>query len=355
MNEKIEVMVSFDTTGSMYPCATQVRRNVQSFVQNLFGKVNTLRMGIIAHGDYCDAGSTYVTRCLPLTTDKDRICKFVREVGQTNGGDSEECYELVLHELRTKIDWTAGAKKIIILIADDLPHRINYAANRQKLDWRNEIALLNEAGIQVYAVQALGRSYATGFYREMAAKTSGQYLQLDQFNQAEDMITASCLSQVGNQQLQDFETEVRKAGRLNRSMDRMFSTLLGRKTVISKHIDLEAVPPSRFQVLYVDTDQSIQAFVLANGLTFNKGRGFYEFSKTETVQENKEVVLVDNITGDMFSGAKAREMIGLPFGIRGRIKPATVSGFTVFVQSTSCNRVLKAGTRFLYEVEDWDR
>jgi len=38
-----------------------------------------------------------------------------------------------------------------------------------------------------------------------------------------------------------------------------------------------------------------------------------------------------------------------------RIKPASLEKFVVFVQSTSYNRKLISGTRFLYEVEDWAR
>src|SRR5215468_8082549 len=77
----VEVVFSFDTTGSMYPCLTQVRRNVKSTVTRLFEEIPGIRIGIIAHGDYCDAGSTYVTKHLPLTDKVDAIVKFVETVG----------------------------------------------------------------------------------------------------------------------------------------------------------------------------------------------------------------------------------------------------------------------------------
>jgi hypothetical protein len=38
-----------------------------------------------------------------------------------------------------------------------------------------------------------------------------------------------------------------------------------------------------------------------------------------------------------------------------RIKPSNLEKYIVFVQSTSANRKLIGSTRFLYEVEDWDR
>jgi predicted DNA-binding WGR domain protein len=119
--------------------------------------------------------------------------------------------------------------------------------------------------------------------------------------------------------------------------------------------DLRAVPPGRFQVLEVDKETPIKAFVEENGLGFKKGRGFYEFTKTETIQGYKEIVLMDRATGDLFAGEKAREMLGLPTGENARIRPTDLEKYAVFVQSTSVNRVLMGHTRFLYEVEDWDR
>ena len=104
-------------------------------------------------------------------------------------------------------------------------------------------------------------------------------------------------------------------------------------------------------MLHVDITTPINDFVRATGAVFKIGRGFYELTKPELVQERKEVVLRDK-TGDMFSGEKARTMIGLPFGVRGRIRPMKKDfGYDVFIQSTSANRKLLAGTRFLYEAK----
>jgi hypothetical protein len=119
--------------------------------------------------------------------------------------------------------------------------------------------------------------------------------------------------------------------------------------------DLRAVTPGRFQVLDVENDISIKAFVLENGLSFKVGRGFYEFTKTETIQAKKEIILMDRVTGDLFAGSAAREMLGLPMDATMRIKPSSLEKYVVFVQSTSANRKLIGNTRFLYEVQDWDK
>ncbi|MDF5714604.1 MAG: hypothetical protein PUP93_12125 [Rhizonema sp. NSF051] len=55
-SSNIEVVFSFDTTGSMYPCLTQVRRKIKETVTRLINEITLIRIGIIAHGDYCDEG-----------------------------------------------------------------------------------------------------------------------------------------------------------------------------------------------------------------------------------------------------------------------------------------------------------
>jgi len=356
MNQNIEVVFTFDTTGSMYPCLTQVRRTLKETVTKLFREIPNIRIGIIAHGDYCDEGSTYVTKILDFSQNPSEIVSFVDRVQATGGGDSPECYERVLFEARTKLSWTAGKHKVIALIGDDVPHEASYYGNKDKINWRNELGLLLESNINVYGVQALNRSHATHFYEEIALKTKGFHLNLDQFAHVVDMIMAVCYKQVSDEALSSFERQVKDAGRMNRSLDNIFGRLLNRKVSTEfREKNLESVSPGRFQILTVDHDMPIKQFAENEGLTFKPGRGFYEFTKASTIQDYKEVILMDRKSGDLFSGAKARELLGLPKSGTVRVSPEHLHKYIPFVQSTSYNRKLIGGTKFLYEVEDWDR
>jgi hypothetical protein len=353
MNNKIEVVFSFDTTGSMYPCLTQVRRKIKETVTRLIGEIPHIKIGIIAHGDYCDQGSTYVIKNFDLSSDVDAICDFVQNVEPTGGGDAPECYELVLHEAQD-LNWSDAASKSLVLIGDDIPHPP--AHNPKKLNWREEIDKLAKQGIMVYGVQALNRSHATPFYKELAEKSGGFHVNLDQFSYITDLFLAVCYQQSSDEQLQAYEQEVINQGRMSRGLNQIFNSMMKREgTSYYEAADLRAVSPGRFQVLEVDKDISIKAFVLENGLNFKVGRGFYEFTKTETIQGYKEIILMERTTGDLFEGEAAREMLGLPVGGTVRIKPSNLEKYAVFVQSTSANRKLMGKTRFLYEVEDWHR
>ena len=365
MMESIDVLISFDTTGSMYPCLTQVRNKVSDLVRRLMRDIPNLRVGVIAHGDYCD-GDQAITK-FDFSSDERAICRFVDTVRSTGGGDAPECYELVLHEART-FSWSAGKNKALVLIGDDVPHPANDYQNKRKLDWKNEARLLVEAGVHVHAVQALGKSHATPFYSGLAEITGGCHLELHQFAHVSDLLMAICYRQAGPAQFSKFESEVAEAGRMNRSLSASFETLSGRRTTRTSHADtaarskygavsLDAVHPSRFQALDVDEDCAINEFVRSNGLAFKTGRGFYQFTKPVDVQDYKEVVLVDRASGDMYTGKAARKLLKLPVTGTVRIKPdksGLVDGkYIAMIQSTSANRKLLGGTKFLYEVSDY--
>lgn len=347
-----DVVFSIDATGSMSACLEQVRRQIQTTAKQLFKDIPDLRIGVIVHGDYEDKPTPI--KILDLTSDLRAINDFVRTCPQFGGSWADECYELVLHEAR-RLTWRAGVPKVLCIIGDQGPHDKHYHLNKLRLDWRNELDLLTEAKIQVYGVQCLSRAEPTYFYREIAARTGGFHLHLSQFTDVEQLIMAVCYKQVGGDKLQKYMDYVETSGRMNRSTSEMYGTLMGSapKTRFKK-VALEIVPAGRFQVLEVEEDDTIKDFVEDNGAVFKKGRGFYQFTKRETVQASKEVVLVEMASGDMFTGKKAREMIGAPAGVAVNVSPGegNLRGYEVYIQSTSVNRRLKGGTKFLYEVDD---
>lgn len=385
MEQKIDLLVSFDTTGSMYPVLAQVRREVEQFVKTMFSDFTDLRLGIIAHGDYCDKDDPYTIRIMDFTRDEKRLCEFVRDTKPTYGGDADECYELVLHTAHNDLQWRKDAEHVMLMIGDASPHAPSYKDNKLELDWKEEADKLRKLGVKVFSVHALAgyRSSSRAFYKTVAETTGGVYLTLDMFNEIVDLIKATCYQQGGEERLSEFVTIIKDSGKMTRSMENNIKRLRGeevedtyetyrrtsstrrtssRKTsdepVSIKEMDkLVPVVPGRFQIMTVDENCAIKAFVENNGIKFKIGRGFYELSKAETVQQYKEVIMMDRETGEMFNGSQVREELGLQpqsekGGVKERIHKSAADKFRVFVQSTSVNRKLIAGTTFLYEVDD---
>lgn len=153
----IEIAFSFDTTGSMYACLSEVRRRIKATITRLKRDIPGIRMAVIAHGDYIDKNTTYITKICDFTEDAAMLCKFVNDVQCTMGGDFDECYELVLREAQTKLSWKKDSEKSLVVIGDATPHSPSYPDNTEKIDWKTECDALRGRGIKIYSVQCLNR------------------------------------------------------------------------------------------------------------------------------------------------------------------------------------------------------
>ena len=174
---KLDMVIAFDTTGSMAAYIEDVRNQVSEMIPRLFKDNEDLRLGIVAFGDYCDMedrntfGDAY--QCIPLTNNENDIIKFVKESKDTSGGDGDEFYELVLKKIIDESPWREDSSKAILLIADADPHEIGYTFSDyvvgNQIDWRTEAKKAAELKIKIDTVSIHGSLW----YKELSAMTNG--------------------------------------------------------------------------------------------------------------------------------------------------------------------------------------
>jgi len=106
------------------------------------------------------------------------------------------------------------------------------------------------------------------------------------------------------------------------------------------------------QVQFIQASETCQIrdAILNAGLEWIKGAAFYALIKTEKkVQPYKMVALRVKTSGKVYSGQQAREMLGIGQAMGTvRLVPGDHGKFDVFIQSTSVNRKIPAGTEVLY-------
>lgn len=122
------------------------------------------------------------------------------------------------------------------------------------------------------------------------------------------------------------------------------------KSVIAS---LVACPAAKYQVIDVPQDAAIDVFVKDNQLEFKVGYGFYEFTQPSIIQNDKSIVVFNKVTGQLYEGDQARQLFGIKNDCKGRQKPIQDPEYAAFIQSTSYNRKLLAGTKFLYVAKDF--
>lgn len=356
----LDLVFSFDDTGSMSSVRKLVRQNIVGLVNNLFTSIPGIRIAVIIHNDYCDHPNEIYVQ--DFSTDVKHIEKFVNRDSPCGGGDAPECYELALHEARN-LSWKSD-KRAMILIGDEVPHNKGYSYRSivSKYDWKEEAKGLYELGVQVYGVQALGRKSSNFFYEGVSKMTGGIKLDLSQFQHIPTYLNAVAYHQSG--QLETYE-ESDPTFKTNISLKNMFRQLRGGSAAdYSSDPDSKVELLSKFQVMDVHESVKIKDFVETMGCTFRRGKGYYQLigrtadgkANFEEVQANKEVIFVDKLTGEAFDDTNwCRDQLGVPYGTKGKVRPLQIpevmNKYDVFIQSNSYTRNLDPSTKFLYELE----
>ena len=102
----------------------------------------------------------------------------------------------------------------------------------------------------------------------------------------------------------------------------------------------------------VPAKEELRVFVeshLMGGRKLLKGAAFYQLVKTEDeVQDYKMIMIRDRVSGKIYGGAAARDLLGLPHTGTVKVAPGDHGQYDVFIQSTSTNRTLPAGTTVVY-------
>ena len=173
----LDMVIAFDTTGSMASFIGAVRKEVSELIPRLFKDNEDLRLGIVAFGDYCDMknaqefGDAY--QCIMPTNNENDLIKFVNESKDTHGGDGDEFYELVIKKIVEETPWREDSTRVILLISDADPHPIgytyeNYVVNNQ-IDWRKEAEKAAAKKIKIDTVTITNEPW----YKELSQMTNG--------------------------------------------------------------------------------------------------------------------------------------------------------------------------------------
>lgn len=199
----LDMVIAFDTTGSMSAYINAVKTHVKELVPKLFSSNPDLRIGIVAFGDYCDMrskdnfGEAY--QVLDLTNDENKIIKFINEAQDTSGGDEDEFYELVIKKITEETAWREGSTKAVLLIADAAPHKVGYSykgiIRNAQIDWREEAKKASELGIK-FDTMTIDHMHVE-WYKKLSAMTNGISVPFKNSGKTSQVIEAAALSRGG--------------------------------------------------------------------------------------------------------------------------------------------------------------
>lgn len=201
VDRMLDMVIAFDTTGSMYSYIEAVKEHVIDLIPKLFAANPKLKVSIVAFGDYCDMhskndfGDAY--QVIDLTDNKNKLIKFVKNAKNTNGGDRDEFYELAIKKIVEETSWREGSTKSVLLIADASPHEIGYSYRdiiiNNQIDWREEAKKAAAKGIKIDTMQC-GTSE---WYKELSKITNGINLPFKTDSKTSQVIEAASYARGG--------------------------------------------------------------------------------------------------------------------------------------------------------------
>ena len=195
---KLDMVIAFDTTGSMAQYIGAVRKEVSDLIPQLFKDNEDLRLGMVAFGDYCDMnnaqdfGDAY--QCIQPTANENELIKFVLNSKDTSGGDGPEFYELVIKKIVEETQWREGSTRSILLIADATPHEHGYTYRNyvvgNQIDWQVEARKAADKKIRIDTVTITDEQW----FKDLSAMTNGVSVPFHTSNKTAELVRASVMS-----------------------------------------------------------------------------------------------------------------------------------------------------------------
>jgi hypothetical protein len=206
-------MFVFDTTGSMEDALTEAREEIQEAMTQIGVALPDSQFGLAEMRDY--GGAPWDTERpidvpwtlnVPITANTGAVSAGLNTLFAAGGGDGPEAYGRALYEtdVNPAVGWRPGARGVILLVADNVPHdtdlnqgippdlwaeespfdtgidpgRDSIVGNGDDLDWQNSVlqSLVND-GRPLEYVDYFGDSELFPYWQNWTGRTGGSALQ----------------------------------------------------------------------------------------------------------------------------------------------------------------------------------
>lgn len=118
----LDIVICFDSTGSMSGEIDQVKKQIDRIGNILIKLVPKARISLCT---YRDQGDEYLARGIPLTSNIQELKGFLNGVQAGGGGDHPESVDEGLRWSLSKNQFRSNARKVILIFGDAPPHPEN--------------------------------------------------------------------------------------------------------------------------------------------------------------------------------------------------------------------------------------
>lgn len=345
-----QILLSFDTTNSMYPGFAQIRTTIDSLIIPTVTKyIGETAFGVIIHNDYTEE-DFFVSKQFPLSTFHSDTVRFIKSAKssprQLPDAFNCKCYELIFAKA-FQMAWKENAQKLFIFTANGIPHEPDFTS--RNLDWRERLNRLKNNNIRIGTLRLNNKRDKTvnNFYRELSEVFNISYARTDFYCYIPQLLIATILYTYRADLLSEYISELNKDKTTDEKLNTSVNDILRKKPTENT----TSAVSLKFQKLGIYRDITLKELYSWHGLhTFKPDRGFYEIHKPTNLLSFNELLLEDKLTGEIYDNLTSKQSLGIDRAQDFTINPAKHERYRVFIRTTSLNNKLHTGDHYLYEV-----
>lgn len=104
------------------------------------------------------------------------------------------------------------------------------------------------------------------------------------------------------------------------------------------------------RVLNVDKEYKIQDFVEKYIGWYKPGQAFYQLTKDETINPDREILIKEKNKSQIYTGRQARDLIGMSYDKIAKVSVGNMGNYDLFLESRSRNRLLVRGSKLIVKL-----
>lgn len=222
-----DVMFVFDTTGSMGGAIEEAQDDIQEAMTQIAASLPDAQFGLVEVNDYDEVinpgefsygiGEGYPAWALkvPIGPNQAAVGEELAKMEAEGGGDGPEAYGRALNEvaLNPAIGWRAGARGVVVVVADNVPHdnelndgipsevwyespfntgvdpgADNTVGTGDDLDWQAVLGTMIAQGKPLEYVDYFGNEGFFPYWQNWAGRTGGAAVQANEGNLANSIV-----------------------------------------------------------------------------------------------------------------------------------------------------------------------
>ncbi|MGE0489113.1 MAG: VWA domain-containing protein [Vulcanimicrobiota bacterium] len=187
---QVDICFVIDTTGSMGPFLASAQAELVRLMEGLGSTAGLdMQFALVEYRDHPPQEQSFITKCYPLTSNRQALQKVIDQLKASGGGDAPEAVYRGLHDGCLETAWREHSSRYVILVGDAPPHGLGMRGDHwpdgcpSGLDTRQVTAIAEETRATLFALVIGPSPYTEKAFAALARGTGGRCYRVSAANE----------------------------------------------------------------------------------------------------------------------------------------------------------------------------